>query len=90
MLRRSPGVYPGSVTLASSRAIPPWQSLPERHFIEGDVEGVERFHAKMLVRRIDPERPGASAAEQKGGGLAHSALAGSRLRHRNAQPFYQL
>lgn len=61
MLRRNPGML-GETTLSASRAIPPWESVPVKHFIEGPLEGVERYHAVMQVRRIDPVRKGAPMA----------------------------
>lgn len=57
MLRKNPGMS-GETTLSASRSIPPWESVPVKHFIDEPLEGVERFHAVMQVRRIDPPRQG--------------------------------
>ena len=61
MLRKNPGMS-GETTLSASRSIPPWESVPIKHFIDEPLEGVERYHAVMQVRRIDPPHQGASMA----------------------------
>jgi hypothetical protein len=60
ILLTSPGVFEGAVTLASARAIPPWQEVPLRHFIKKEMEGTEFYHARMQVRRVETD-PGEAA-----------------------------
>jgi len=58
MLRRATDAPEGSVTSASRRPVPRWQDVPLKHFVRPEIEGTEFYHARMEVRRVDPERPG--------------------------------
>lgn len=53
MLRRTPGA-PGETLVAGGGAVPPWSAVPPRNLTDAPRDGVERFHAAVGFRRIDP------------------------------------